>query len=76
MRVYDLRHSTACIMHSNGMGLLELQRWMRHGKIQMTADVYLHISKERENELATGLANMLSDANSSKSPLPYKLNLA
>ncbi len=60
MRFHDLRHSTACILFSNGMGIKELQRWMRHGKIEMTADVYLHISKERERELANGLQNMLS----------------
>ena len=60
MRFHDLRHSTACILYSNGMGIKELQRWMRHGKIEMTADVYLHISKEKEKELADGLQNMLS----------------
>lgn len=60
MRFHDLRHSTACIMHNQGMGIKELQRWMRHSKIEMTADVYLHISKEREKELAGGLQNMLS----------------
>ena len=32
----------------------------------MTADVYLHISKEREKELAAGLQNMLSAAPESK----------
>ena len=66
MRFHDLRHSTACILYSNGMGIKELQRWMRHGKIEMTADVYLHISKEREKELADGLQNMLSRAPKSK----------
>ena len=65
-RFHDLRHSAACILYSNGMGIKELQRWMRHGKIEMTADVYLHISKEREKELADGLQNMLSRAPKSK----------
>lgn len=60
MRFHELRHSTACILHSNGMGLKELQKWMRHGKMEMTADVYLHISQEREKQLAAGLQDMLS----------------
>ena len=60
MRFHDLRHSTSCILYGNGMKIKELQQWMRHGKIEMTADVYLHISKEKENELANGLRNMLS----------------
>lgn len=60
MRFHDLRHSAACILYENGMRILDLQKWMRHGKLEMTADVYLHISKKREKELAEGLENMLS----------------
>ena len=66
MRFHDLRHSTACIMFSNGMGIKELKGWMRHSKIEVTADVYLHISKERERKLADGLQNMLSDDSEAK----------
>ena len=69
MRMHDLRHSTACILHSKGMRAKELQHWMRHGKLQMTTDVYLHISAEREKELAGGLENMLSDAPKSNDDL-------
>jgi integrase len=59
------------------MRLKELQRWMRHGKIEMTADVYLHISKEREKELADGLQNMLSATHESKDNfIKEKLNRA
>jgi len=77
MRFHDLRHSTACILYSKGMGIKELQRWMRHGKIEMTADVYLHISKEREIELAHGLQNMLSEApQSNDNFINRKLNWA
>lgn len=67
MRFHDLRHSTACILYSKGMGIKELQHWMRHGKIEMTADVYLHISKERELEMANGLQNLFSVASKPES---------
>jgi hypothetical protein len=53
-------------MFSNGMGIKELKGWMRHSKIEVTADVYLHISKERERKLADGLQNMLSDDSEAK----------
>ena len=72
MRFHELRHSTACIMHSMGMELKELQAWMRHGKISMTADVYLHISKERECELANSLQNMLSAEPLPKESISWK----
>jgi len=78
MRFHDLRHSTACILHCNGMDAKELQRWMRHSKIEMTFDVYLHVSKEREDELALGLQNMLSEASepSKENFIKGKLKLA
>ena len=60
MRFHDLRHSTACILYDKGMGILELQQWMRHSKLEMTADLYLHIQKEREKKMADGLANLFS----------------
>lgn len=62
MRFHDLRHSTACILYDNGMELLELQRWMRHGKLSMTSDVYLHISEKHEKQMADKINNMLEDA--------------
>ncbi len=76
MRFHDLRHSTACILFENGMKIKELQQWMRHGKIEMTADVYLHISKEREAELANGLQNMLSAASGSEDSRKEILQMA
>lgn len=60
MRFHDLRHSTCCILYEEGMGIKELQQWMRHAKLEMTADVYLHASKKREEALANGLRNLFS----------------
>ena len=60
MRFHDLRHSTTCIFRDRGMRIKELQQWMRHGKIEMTADVYLHVSEERERRLAEDVSNMLA----------------
>lgn len=63
MRFHDLRHSTACIMYSLGMGIKELQHFMRHGKIEMTADTYLHCSEEQSHKLANKVQNMLACVN-------------
>ena len=72
MRFHDLRHSTACIMHERGTGLKELQKWMRHGKMEMTADVYLHVSKEREDKLADSLQDMFSAAPASQDMISHR----
>ncbi|CAL7907646.1 Recombinase [Fusobacterium necrophorum subsp. funduliforme] len=37
-----LRHTFATIMHSEGMDLKDLQMWLGHSSIKMTADTYVH----------------------------------
>ena len=68
MRFHDLRHTTACILRDSGMRIKELQQWMRHGKIEMTADVYLHVSEERERCLAQDVSNMLAPIDEKGAP--------
>ncbi len=76
MRFHDLRHTTTTLLFSKGMRLKELQKWIRHAKLQMTADVYLHISKEKEAKLTKGLHNMLSpSAKSKKDAIPSDFTL-
>ena len=69
MRFHDLRHSTSGILRDEGMRIKELQQWMRHGKIEMTADVYLHVSEKREKCLAADVDNMLAPDNGGKTAL-------
>lgn len=64
MRFHDLRHSTANILYDNGMDILRLQEWMRHGKLSMTSDVYLHISEEHEKKMAAKINDMLEEPES------------
>jgi integrase len=59
-------------MHERGTGLKELQKWMRHGKMEMTADVYLHVSKEREDKLADSLQDMFSAAPASQDMISHR----
>lgn len=37
-----LRHSFATIMHEEGMDIKDLQIWLGHANIKITADTYVH----------------------------------
>ena len=39
---HSLRHTFATIMHDEGMDLKDLQMWLGHASIKMTADTYVH----------------------------------
>lgn len=55
MRFHDLRHSTASILYDKGWDLKDIQIWLRHSNISVTADVYTHISNTRKSKMAQGL---------------------
>ena len=59
MRFHDLRHSTASILHEKGWTLKDIQEWMRHASIDMTADIYTHISNIRKQTMAKDLEKTL-----------------
>lgn len=50
IRFHDLRHSSAGILISNRVPLIEVQQWLGHSTINTTADLYAHLDyvvKER-----------------------------
>lgn len=55
MRFHDLRHSTASILYDMGWDLKDSQTWLRHASVEMTGDVYTHISEDRKKKLANTL---------------------
>jgi len=55
MRFHDLRHSTASILHDKGWTLKDIQEWVRHASIDMTADIYTHISNLRKQTMTKDL---------------------
>lgn len=59
MRFHDLRHSTASILYDIGWDLKDIQSWLRHADISVTADIYTHISENRKFKMAEGLNHML-----------------
>jgi integrase len=55
MRFHDLRHSTASILYDKGWDLKDIQSWLRHSSIDVTGDIYTHISENRKSKMANEL---------------------
>ena len=59
MRFHDLRHTCASLLLSRGMGLKDVQEWMGHADIKMTADIYGHLDIARKQTIADQMAAIL-----------------
>lgn len=55
MRFHDLRHSTASILYDKGWDLKDAQTWLRHSSVEVTGDIYTHISEDRKQAMANEL---------------------
>lgn len=55
LRFHDLRHSTASILYDKGWDMKDIQLWLRHSSIDVTADIYTHISESRKQSMASSL---------------------
>lgn len=55
MRFHDLRHSTASILYDKGWDIKDIQLWLRHSSIEVTSDIYTHISQDRKKKMALNL---------------------
>ena len=55
MRFHDLRHSTASVLYDKGWDIKDIQSWMRHSSIDVTGDIYTHISEDRKSKMAQRL---------------------
>lgn len=58
IRFHELRHSCASLLLNNGFSLKDVQEWMGHSDIKMTANLYGHLDATRKQ----GMADMLSDS--------------
>ena len=57
IRFHDLRHSCATLLLSNGWTLKDIQEWLGHSDIQMTANIYSHLDVGRKSAIAQSLAS-------------------
>ena len=46
IRFHDLRHASAGVLVANRVPLIEVQQWLGHSTIRITADLYSHLDYE------------------------------
>lgn len=60
IRFHELRHSCASLLLNNGFTLKDVQEYMGHADIQMTANIYGHLDTQRKQLLTEKMAASLS----------------
>ena len=55
IRFHELRHSCASNLIAMGFGLKDVQEWLGHADIQMTANTYSHLDVTRKQAMAEKL---------------------
>lgn len=58
--LHELRHSCASILLSDGATLKDVQEWLGHADISMTANVYGHLDMGRKQKLANSMGSLLT----------------
>ena len=56
IRFHELRHSCASMLLGMGFTLKDVQEWLGHSDIKMTANIYAHLDTARKNTIADSLA--------------------
>lgn len=59
IRFHELRHSCASLLLNSGFTLKDVQEWMGHSDVKMTANIYGHLDAARKQNLADKLSNSL-----------------
>lgn len=59
IRFHELRHSCASMLISMNWSLKDVQEWLGHSDIQMTANIYSHLDIARKANIAASLAEKL-----------------
>lgn len=60
IRFHDLRHSCASMLIAKGFTLKDIQEWLGHANINMTANVYSHLDMGRKKNIAESISRGLS----------------
>lgn len=63
IRFHDLRHSTASYLLKLGLSLKEIQVWLGHSDISVTANIYSHIDIEMKKNAAQKINDLFAKAN-------------
>lgn len=62
IRFHELRHSCASVLINMGFTLKDVQDWLGHSDIKMTANIYSHLDVARKNSMANSLNEKLMAA--------------
>ena len=57
IRFHELRYSCASLLIAMGFTLKDIQEWLGHADIKMTANIYSHLHFTRKNSMAEAMAN-------------------
>ncbi len=60
IRFHDLRHSCASLLVANGFMLKDIQEWLGHSDIQITANIYAHLDVKRKSSIANSMSKSFS----------------
>lgn len=60
IRFHELRHSCASVLILMGFNLKDVQEWLGHSDIKMTANIYSHLDVTRKKNMADKLGNQIS----------------
>lgn len=63
IRFHELRHSCASFLINMGFSLKDVQEWLGHADIKMTANIYSHIDVSRKKNMADMLSSHLAEKN-------------
>lgn len=56
IRFHELRHSCASMLIDLGFTLKDVQEWLGHSDIKMTANIYAHLDTARKSSMADSIA--------------------
>ena len=56
IRFHELRHSCASLLIDMGFTLKDVQEWLGHSDIKMTANIYAHLDTARKTSMADSIA--------------------
>lgn len=58
-QVPRLRHSCASLLIAQGYGVKDVQEWLGHSDIKMTANIYGHLDTKRKQGIAANMQQLL-----------------
>lgn len=58
IRIHDFRHSCASVLINNGASIMLVAKFLGHAKIDETLNTYLHLFKNKMDEIVQTMNNL------------------